>query len=85
MLTPDNVRVGSDEYTRIVNNSTEYLAQNFGDPILIVGSDEDLGATTATDLGGYYLETYVTIGNVGLKNKPYVYAKAFSGSSNVRI
>ena len=85
MTTPSNVPITDAEYTRIVSNSTEYLAQNVGkNPIWIAGTDEDLGATTTNDLGGYYLETYVTIGNIGLKNKPYVYAKAFTGTSSVR-
>ena len=37
MTTPSNVPITDAEYTRIVSNSTEYLAQNVGkNPIWIV-------------------------------------------------
>ena len=85
-LTPIEITLTDEYYTRIVNNSTEYLAQNAGNSLIyIAGSSTDLGATTTTDLGGYKINSLLSVDNSQLKNYPYVYAKSMVGSGLVLV
>lgn len=82
--TPSEKLINNLVYTRIINNSTEYLIQNVGASIVYVAaSDADLGETTATDLGGYKLGTLMGIDNAKLKDYAYVYAKSLNSSGIV--
>ena len=82
--TPSEILINDLVYTRIINNSTEYLIQNVGaSTVYVAASDTDLGATTATDLGGYKLGTLMAIDNAKLKDYAYVYAKSFNSSGIV--
>ena len=82
--TPSKNLINDLVYTRIINNSTEYLIQNVGaSTVYVAASDTDLGATTATDLGGYKLGTLMAIDNAKLKDYAYVYAKSLNSSGIV--
>lgn len=85
-LTPLSVDISNEVYTRVVNNQTEYLVQNSGSSMIyIVGSDSDLGATTATDLGGYKIIPMNAVDNAQLKEYPYVYAKSVAKDGKVDV
>lgn len=87
MTTPNEVVINNKVYTRIINNSSSYLAQNNSNyPIRIFASDVDLGATVSKDLyTGYLIDNTQSITNEQLKDYGYVYAMSLSEVGKVNV
>ena len=87
MVTPKEVVINNKVFTRIVNNSSKYLAQNNSNyPIRIFASDVDLGATVSKDLyEGYLIEDTKSITNEQLRDYGYVYAMSLSEVGKVNV